>query len=140
MAKKKRQRDTTASTKDNDKFIMLYNSLLTSKAYQELTPTAKVVYLYCRNQASCERGRANLYKYAEREAEIFQDNNLIAKYMSGKYFTMPEKHTKEVYGMAKSNMKRYLDELIKHGFIKRIKSNEKTWKQNLYCFSDEWSK
>lgn len=139
MAKKKSEKnyDNTASTTNEDTYTMLFDSMIKSRAFQELTPNGKVMLLYCRNQKTCKNGRACLYELAKERAKIHKDDTLINKYMTEPFFVFPSKQL-EIYGIDRRNASRYFKELENKGFIKKIECNKGRYKVNLYKFIDAW--
>lgn len=110
-----------------DTFAMIYNTMLIHKNFVELSPSAKITYLYCRNQATNTKGRQCLYNHGQE----------FEREYTGNYFTFPAKHA-EAYGMKRQNLNKYLNELIKKGFIEKVESNKNQQKVNIYKFSSKW--
>ena len=110
-----------------DTFSTVYQSMLESPQFQSLSLSGKYTYLLCRAQLTSRRGRSCLYNHA-KEAGVAYPSNC---------FVFPAKHA-ELYGVQRSNLKRYLDELIDMGFIRRYEGNKQQWRVNVYQFSDKW--
>ena len=131
MARKKQYKpDIYASTGNRDTFAMIYHGLITSDAFQSLTCGEKMFYVICKIQSKSRRGLECLYKHGKEEG---------VQYNTDQDFVFPAEHMKE-YGYDRSNGGKYLNALIKKGFIKRKEQNKHRYKVNVYSFTDEWKK
>lgn len=130
MAKRKakKYRDINASISIDDTYATIFDSMLKSKAFIDLSPTAKVLYICCRNQAQSKAGKESLLKHCK------EFNNYIEY---GIDFVLPAKHLEE-YGIDRRNADRYFKELIAAGFIIKKEINKYTFKVNVYSFSSKW--
>lgn len=124
--------DTFASESGSqEKYFMMYESMMKHPSYINLSNTAKNLYNVCRTQARSKQGRSCLYKYgkAEHGEEWIYNNS---------YFVLPAKHQKE-YGLNnRSNVSKYIKELIDAGFIKCVEKNKHRHKVNVYQFCTDW--
>lgn len=129
MGKKKEYKPDYYASLGNakDTFSTLYDSMITSEKFKQLSLPAKNVYYLCRNQYTSRRGRECLYNHAKEYGITYPDG----------CFVFPAKHS-EVYGLKRAYVSKYLTELEKAGFIKRYENNKHTWKVNVYQFSTEW--
>lgn len=129
-SKKTYKPDYFASCGDEkDTFLTCYDSLLVSEQFKKLSPSAKNMYILCRNQLTSRNGRQCLYNHA-KEFEISYPDNC---------FVFPSKQ-QERYGLKRTNSYRYLQELIDAGFIKKHEGNKHMWKVNVYQFCTDWKK
>ena len=112
---------------EHETFGMIYESMLVSEKFKELSLSAKFVYCLCRSQATSKIGRQALYKHGEEFGIDYPEN----------CFVFPAKHIRK-YGLDRSNVSKYMTELIKAGFIKKYENNKYCWKVNVYQFSANW--
>lgn len=100
----------------------IYESMLVSKAYKDLTPQQKSLYTCCKAQL-----------YSQKKKPIAEDNES---------FTMPQSKWAGKYGLYKpSNYKgfqRDMEALINHGFIICVQGGENTRTPNIYKYSAAW--
>ena len=125
--KKKYEIEVNSSLGGQDTFSMSYHSLITSEQFQRMKPAVKLMYYYCRNQATSREGRACLYKHAEEEGKKYKNDS----------FVFPAAHM-EKYGMQRQNGNKYLKELERNGFIEKVENNKHRRKVNVYRFSPSW--
>lgn len=90
------------------RFIQIGNSLLLSKAFQQLTAGAQLAYL-CMSMESGGKMDFQFPKSALRK-----------------------------YGLSETSGARYIKELIAAGFIEIAESGRTTRTPNRYCFSFQW--
>lgn len=113
----------------SDHFIMLYDSMLESHAWQDLSPQAQALYTYCvRNshgqatrddaQRTGGRGDVRLFYMSHGDAVGF------GLYASSDYRGLP----------------RDVDSLIAHGFVDLIWSGQTSRARNIYRLSSRWKK
>lgn len=126
---KSRSPDYNASMSGtHETFAMMYDSMLKHPTFIMLSPTAKIIYMLCRNQATCKEGRQCLYNHSKKTGVIYPEN----------CFVFPARHL-EQYGYAdRGNATKYLKELINAGFIKIYEQNGHRFKLNIYQFSSVW--
>lgn len=130
MAKKNKYSvDIYGSKSPNDKFGMVYDGLLKSKAFQELECGARFFYIVCRVQARSKEGTSSLYRHGEEHGIMFAPND----------FVFPASHMK-LYGIDRSNGSKWMKQLIKAGFIEIKEQNKHRYKINVYSFSIKWKK
>lgn len=120
--------DYNASCVPNDTYGTIFSSMLYSKQFQALSIGAKMMYVYCRNQAQEKKAKASLILHGNEEGYV---------YPLGIYFVFPAKHM-ERYGQKRSNGCKYLKELIDAGFIEKVECNKHRKKENVYMFSSKW--
>lgn len=140
---KTRSNPLFSAKEKEDKFSMIYDSMITSAAFESLPGSAVYFYLCCRNQAASKTGRANLYKYLQELAKDFAlqgdaQKAYIEKRMNGNYFTFPAEHQENIYHVKRQNGSRAIKILKEHGFIIVEVNGQQQRKQNLYKFSDAW--
>ena len=146
--------DVDASLLSN-RFLMLPPELLESKAFQELSIAARLLYITICTHKQAEIQRACLKNALEDYNRIFDlgmsageiydeaTPNKRTKYSKG-YFVFPNKHA-EAYGFKKNYCTKLMKELIQKGFIKVAyggKGKYGGWNTNVtvYQFSNEWKK
>lgn len=114
--------------KRTDSFCMLWDSLIQSPAYIDLTPVQKNVYLLCVQQLYGHRKPEKDYKEPE-----FQGDDIF-------YLNWREVH--ERYGMySAGNHSRFYKDmkaLEDHGFIKKISSGKNHHKKSIYQMTGLW--
>ena len=125
--KKKYEQDYFASIDQKDYFAKFYEGMAKSKAYINLSLSAKYIYLLCRVHQCSTEGRRVLYKHAEAEGRKYPSNA----------FVFPSSHFK-LYGVDRSNASKVLKELVTAGFIDLIEQNAHRHKPNVYAFSRRW--
>lgn len=130
MASRKKQRynDKNASFSHNDTFGTIFDGMLKHKTFQRLSPSSKVLYVCCRNQAQSVKGKTCLYQHGQEYGILYDHNN---------DFVFPAKHLRE-YGIDRTNATKYFNELIDAGFLIRKEKNNHRFKVNVYSFSDGW--
>ena len=92
------------------RFIQVGNTLIMSKEWQELSAGARLLYLSMAMEA------AGLQQF------VFP-------------LAVAKKH-----GFCAGSFRRYIPELIEHGFIELVKSGKETRTKNVYCFAFGWKK
>ncbi len=99
----------------------LYNSMLTSKAWKDLSPQQQRLYTYCKLQL-----------YAQKRKP---DGDPAAFYMSKNKWCK----TYELYREDNSRgFYRDMTELIKHGFVVCLERGANTRERNVYKLSSRW--
>lgn len=119
--------DPYASAIPNDKFGMLYYSMLTSKQFTSLSKGAQHLYVCCRVQARSSNAKACLYAHGKEGERVYTDND----------FVFPKSHL-ALFGIDYKNATKYFDQLITAGFIDRKEKNKYCKRVNVYTFSDRW--
>lgn len=133
MAKKKKFHICPVFSCDTlkDRFLLLYVSQIRSKAYTELSLSAKQLYIVMRVHAHSEEGRACLAMHG-KETGIEYDPEI--------YFVFPASHQR-MYGYKdRRNVDRYIKELERAGFIIRYEVNWNLRKVTVYKFVSDWKK
>ena len=131
MAKKKKFHICPVFSCDTlkDRFLLLYVSQIRSKAYTELSLSAKQLYIVMRVHAHSEEGRACLAMHG-KETGIECDPEI--------YFVFPASHQR-LYGYKdRRNVDRYIKELERAGFIIRYEVNWNLRKVTVYKFVSDW--
>lgn len=112
-----------------DRFVPLYVSQIRSKAYTELSISAKQLYIIMRVHAHSKEGRACLAMHG-KETGIEYDPEI--------YFVFPASHQR-LYGYTdRRNVDRYIKELERAGFIVRHEKNWNLRKVTVYKFVSDW--
>ncbi len=112
---------------EHENFGTIYESLVKSKQFQSLSMPAKLIYMYCRINARTSSGRACLFNHGNEEGMVYSDEE----------FVFPASQQAE-YGLKRTNTYRYMQELIKAGFIEVHEQNKHRHKVNVYRFSSQW--
>jgi hypothetical protein len=99
----------------------VYDLMLTSAAYKDLTPQAKALYTYM---------KAQLYA-TPREDKPNKDINLFV-FNRSLYMTKYELYSNG------EHFSKYCHELIAHGFIEIHECGRTTRTKNVYKYSDKW--
>ena len=131
MAKKKKFHICPVFSCDTlkDRFLLVYVSQIRSKAYTELSLSAKQLYIVMRVHAHSEEGRACLAMHG-KETGIEYDPEI--------YFVFPASHQR-LYGYKdRRNVDRYIKELERAGFIIRYEVNWNLRKVTVYKFVSDW--
>lgn len=112
-----------------DHFSMMYVTQLRSKAYIELSATAKQLYCTLRVHANSLEGRECLFMHG-KETGIDYDPDIC--------FVFPASHQR-LYGYKdRRNVEKYLRELNAAGFIKKVESNWNLRQVTVYQFVSDW--
>ena len=106
----------------------MFESMCESKAFQNLSASAKNLYMLCRVQAHTNKGKSCLYKHKSENG---------FEYNHEKDFVFPASHLIR-FGVDRSNARKIFNELIKAGFLTKREENNKIHKVNVYSFSDKW--
>ena len=131
MAKKKKFHICPVFSCDTlkDRFLLLYVSQIRSKAYTELSLSAKQLYIVMRVHAHSEEGRACLAMHG-KETGIEYDPDI--------FFVFPASHQR-LYGYKdRRNVEKYMRELNAAGFIKKVESNWNLRQVTVYQFVSDW--
>ena len=124
-------------TERNDTSAAIFESMLLSEAYLDLTPKQRLLYLYCKAQ----------YFGKRKPKQDFQDLEQI----DNECFYLPWVNMKnyKLYGQkgksekadknASKEFYKDMTALVKHGFIKKI-GNGGHGKKNIFKFISEWQK
>lgn len=112
-----------------DVFSRIYQSMLESDAFMDLTHKQQVLYLFCKLQFYGKRKPERDYpEYPELKGEDkFYFNWAL---VSDKYRLYPKSSNK--------NFSVDMHELIDHGFIELIACGKATRTKNIYKYSDRW--
>lgn len=110
-----------------DTFGMICESMCKTKVFQDLTPSAKVMYVLCRVQSASEDGRRCLFQHAKQYEREY----------SADCFVFPAQHM-EKYGLDRRNAKKQIDLLVSAGFLDIVEENRQQKLVNVYRFSSRW--
>jgi len=106
----------------------IYESMLQSAAFMDLSARQRLLYVYMKAQYYGKRKPGKDYP----DMEKLQDDDLF-------YFSMA---MAEEYGLyTRSNHTRFyadIKELERHGFIKTVSNGKKNKKKSIYRFSADW--
>lgn len=125
MAKKKpyQKKSFESNGKPSDISANIYDSMVRSKAWMDLSAQQRQLYMYCKMQYYGEKQKPN-------------DDTLC--------FTMNQHKWSDLYGLYdKTNAKgfyRDMAELIDHGFIICTECGSATRTKSIYRYSDMWQK
>lgn len=122
-------------------FGMIYTDLLKSRPFQELSPTARNLYIICVAHAQTEESKTCLYN---RLTEInkslckgMSDEEIKKDVWTGEKFVFPKcQYTK--YGFSSPNFSKYMLQLQESGFIKTVYGGRNQYAANVFQFSDKW--
>lgn len=118
-----------SGVKRSDSFCMVFESLLQSAAYIDLTDKQKTLYIVCASQFYGHRKPRRDYK----EIPEFQDDDVF-------YLNWREIH--EIYGMySAGNHSRFYKDmqvLQEHGFVTQITSGKSQHKKSIWKFDWKW--
>ncbi len=114
--------------RSNDTSANIYESMLLSEAFQDLTKNQRILYVYMKAQYYGKRKPGRDYPEIKelRSDDLFYFN-----------FSLAEKY--RLY--SRNNRKQFyydVHEIEKHGFIKTISNGKSTKTRSVYQFSDEW--
>lgn len=110
-----------------DPFGIVCESMCKTKAFQDLPPSVKVMYVYCRVQSMSVDGRRCLYQHAKQYERTYSTD----------CFVFPASHM-ERFGLDRRNAKKQINHLVNAGFLEIVESNRQQKVVNVYCFSSKW--
>lgn len=130
MAKKKAYRPKTfeSSGKSNDTSANLYESMLLSAAFMDLTPKQRLLYVYMKAQY-----------YGKRKPG--KDNPGIESLQGDELFYFPRTLAEKYNLYTRSNNRQFYNDIKaieEHGFIKTISSGKATKTKSIYKFVGAW--
>ena len=113
-----------------DSSANLFESMLTSEAFQSLTSRQKVLYVYCKSQYYGKRKPGRDYP----DIKELQGDDMF-------YFNLRLAITYGLYPeSSSSNFYSDMGVLIDRGFIERVVSGAAHRSKSIYRFSDGWQK
>lgn len=119
MARKRKFTNESFETgKPNGNFMMIYFDMLDSKAWDDLTPYAKDLYLRMRRKYT--RKVSSGYIVESNKDNISMPNKEYMEFM----------HQRMFY--------KSIDQLIENGFVRMIRNGRFTKQCNIYGFVDKW--
>ena len=130
MAKKKtyRPKSFESSGKSNDTSANLYESMLLSAAFMDLTPKQRLLYVYMKAQY-----------YGKRKPG--KDNPDIENLQGDDLFYFPRTLAEKYNLYTRSNNRQFYNDIKaieEHGFIKTISSGKATKTKSIYKFVGAW--
>ncbi len=120
----------SVSSNDN-RFGAIHEGMLKSKRWQQLSPTARNLFVVAVTHSQTTDNYRALYSY--KQSEGIEDSELPGN----GYFILTEKYL-EVYGFTGKHASRYFAELIGAGFMECVHNNRHRKKANLYRLSKKW--
>ena len=113
----------------NDSFLMIYESMLTSAAFKDMTKNQRLLYVCMKAQYYGKRKPAKDYPGIEKMQgqELFYFNRTLAV---EKYNLYSDSNRKSFYDDIKA--------IERHGFIKTISSGKATKSRTVYQFTSDW--
>lgn len=132
-AKKKFKPKTFESTgKSNDVSANIYQSMIFSDAWNDLTKNQRLLYLYCK---SCYYGQKDPYKKS-----LFKEMGMAIPKDIQPFFSLTEGSIKNYWKLYTNVNSFYSDRdaLILHGFIRVVADGHTVRKANIYQFSNKW--
>ncbi len=130
MVKKKayRPKSFESSGKSNDTSANLYESMLLSAAFMDLTPKQRLLYVYMKAQY-----------YGKRKPG--KDNPNIENLQGDDLFYFPRTLAEKYNLYTRSNNRQFYNDIKaieEHGFIKTISSGKATKTKSIYKFVGAW--
>lgn len=117
-------------TKRKDTYASIYESMLLSKAFKNLSKNQKLLYVYCKAQITGKRKPRQDYK----DVDSFDKDEMF--YLSLQMVID--------YGLYKkggqTQFRKDMKALQEKGFIKKEASGRKNKSKNIYKLVDEWQK
>lgn len=120
----------SVSSNDN-RFGAIHEGMLKSKRWQELSPTARNLFVVAVTHAQTADNYRALFSY--KQSEGISDSELPGN----GYFILTRQYL-EIYGFTGGHSSRCFAELIKGGFIECVHNNQHRKKANLYRLSRKW--
>lgn len=124
MSKKKikyQKKSFESTLVSNDTSSNIYESMLLSSAWKDLTSRQKLLYIYCKSQYYSEKTtyENNPYTFTMNKYKWCNKYNLYTNSNSASFY-------------------KDMEELIKHGFVACIKCGAIARQKNIYIYSDKW--
>ena len=120
--------DPNTGTIRTDTSANIYESMLLSEAYIDLTTRQKQLYIICKSQFYGHR------KPSQDFPEVEQVRGDDCFYLNLGTVTRYGLYTRNMRGKFYSDMK----ELERHGFIKTVSSGKSTKSKSVYQFTPDW--
>lgn len=138
MSRKRRRASSEADMHDflsaslgDNRFAAIHEGMLKNRKWQELSPTAKNLFVVAAAHAQTADNYRAIFSY--KQSEGIADNELPGN----GYFILTRQYL-EIYGFTGGHSSRYFAELIERGFIECIHNNQYRKKSNLYRLSAKW--
>lgn len=132
-AKKKYKPKAFESTgKSSDVSANIYESMIMSKAWKDLSKNQRLLYVYCK---ACYYGQKDPYKKS-----LFKDMGMDVPNDVQSFFSLTEGSIKNHWELYTNVNSFYSDRdaLITHGFIRVVADGHAMRKANIYQFSSKW--
>lgn len=130
MSKKRYEKKSFESATPKDTSVCIYESMLISDAFMDLSKNQRLLYIYVKKQFWSKNRPP---KHSEEERERFGDCSV--------YFNID---LAVQYGLYKAtNRKGFYDDmqaLIDHGFLECLVRAKNQFGKNIYKLSDKWQK
>lgn len=116
--------------RSNDTSANIYDSMLISAAFRDLSARQRMLYVYCKSQYYGKRKPQADYPGIEavQGDECFYLNHALISDVYGLY---PKTNRRDFY--------RDMQKLADNGFIEIVSSGYAAKKRSIYKFSDKWS-
>lgn len=127
-SKRKSTPDYNASLKTGDNFGRVFVSMVRCPGFLSLSLPARQLYVILRVHAASSENRKCIYMHEKETGQGYNYDNFI----------FPPAH-QALYGYKdRSNVKKYMDELIKAGFICKVEDNHHRFAATVYAFASGW--
>lgn len=128
-SRRKNPPDYNASKCGNhETFGRVYISMLRDPAFINLSLPARQLYTVLRGHATSSENRKFLYMHGTETGTEYTFD----------YFVFPPAH-QVLYGYKdRANVRRYLQELLNAGFIRKVEDNRHRFTASVYRFAAEW--
>lgn len=125
-AKKRRYKPKPfeSTGKSSDTSANIYNSMLHSESFRDLTARQKVLYMCMKSEYYAQKGKPEGY-------------DETAFYFNKAKWRKDSSYSYQIYSNG-SDFKKDVDALEEHGFIKVIIRAQNMRERNIYRFSDGW--
>ena len=128
-SKRKSTPDYNASLNPNgDKFGRIFVTMARDPGFMSLSLPAFKLYTILRVHAASAENRKCMNLHGKETGQEYDYDNFI----------FPPSH-QALYGYKdRTNVKKYMDELIKAGFIRKIEDNRHRFTATVYAFASGW--
>lgn len=118
--------------KEPDTFTRIYESVLISEAFQDLSPQVQMLYICMRAQYYGKRKPNREYdeSFILWDQIKTDDCFFFSRHMASKYMKKYEKNSSRLY--------RDIKVLEEHGFIETVFSGKSSKSKSVYKYSDKW--
>lgn len=134
---------TYGETTGKESFVRVFESMMNSDAWKELTGRQRSLYLFCKGQYTKEYDNA---KSKPVEGTPYYDNTDIAAYREPEIFYMNREKVKEcrLYNRTdwdkvnRRDFYRDMQALLQCGFIECLETGRITRTKSIYKMSEKW--